>query len=155
LKDATRAERVANRLAKLQTRSGDWKTERSTPFNGWGRAGDIETTGIAVHALERAQSVGVRGLERTIKAGIGSLLSAKDEGGAWSSTQATIQALLALTHFEGPTSWPSTSSVAVNGAPPIRVEFSTAFATRDMEITPHLRIAQSRSHVPTRHRRAC
>ena len=70
----TRAEieRAAARLSSLAREEAGgayWALETNTPFYGWGLAGRIETTALAVQALARARErglgVGGQGLERT------------------------------------------------------------------------------------------
>ncbi|HYO91698.1 MAG TPA: alpha-2-macroglobulin family protein, partial [Pyrinomonadaceae bacterium] len=59
--DMQRAERAVARLRRLAHQEGDgsyWSLETNTPFYGWGLAGRIETTALALQALSRgAKSV--------------------------------------------------------------------------------------------------
>jgi len=90
------ADILRGRLSTLARRADDgtahWTLRTNTPFHGWGRAGRIETTAVAVRALaqgtEEQRAVAVRG--QTF------LLLEKDAAGAWISSQATTQALMAL-----------------------------------------------------------
>jgi hypothetical protein len=100
-----------------------WTLDASTPFYGWGHAGRIETTALAVQALSRAKTDGgeakpeagrtpdVRKSDSTSKSkspasqltsaelidrGLLFLLKNKDRYGVWLSTQATVTVLDAL-----------------------------------------------------------
>src|SRR5205085_1525641 len=85
-----------------------WSLETNTPFYGWGLAGRIETTALAVQALTRAgskqQAVGRGQSEQTnslptddlAERGLIFLLRNKDAHGVWLSTQATVNVLDAL-----------------------------------------------------------
>ena len=109
-------------LAKLRAaaengRGGSfWELQSNTPFYGWGHAGRVETTALAVQFLDRAghsedSALANRGLEF--------LIEQKDRYGAWYSTQTTvnvIDALLLLASRETPgTKEPL--RIAVNGSP--------------------------------------
>jgi hypothetical protein len=124
--DAPRAEveRAAARLRSLAREEGGaayWSLETNTPFYGWGLAGRVETTALAVQALARVDC-GSRmadcGLESSTSAkseggtsanprsavrdpqlisrGLLFLLRNKDRHGVWHSTQATVNVLDAL-----------------------------------------------------------
>ena len=85
---------AVDRLAELARRDGDacaWSIDGRTPFNGWGRAGAIETTSLAVLAFERAR---VR--EDLVRCGLLYILRNEDEYGVWYSTQATVSAIRAM-----------------------------------------------------------
>jgi phosphatidate phosphatase APP1 len=89
-----------------------WTSDVSTPFNGWGTAGRIETTALALQALNRY--CGMRISDCGLTAGESSnpqseiripqlidrallyLLRQKDRYGVWYSTQATINVLNAM-----------------------------------------------------------
>ncbi len=89
-----------------------WESDGSTPFNGWGTAGRIETTALALQAL--AKYCGLQnadcGVENSSPANPKSeiripqlidrallyLLRQKDRYGVWHSTQATINVLNAM-----------------------------------------------------------
>ncbi|HEV2861747.1 MAG TPA: MG2 domain-containing protein [Pyrinomonadaceae bacterium] len=95
--DVEGAGRAAARLRALAQEEGggaSWKLGGNTPFYGWGRAGVIETTALAVQALSRAG-----GDNPLVSRGLVFLLRNKDRHGVWLSTQATVNvfdALLAL-----------------------------------------------------------
>jgi hypothetical protein len=72
-----------------------WALETNTPFYGWGLAGRIETTALAVEAISRSNRL--QGRDRTlVDRGLLFLLRQKDRYGVWLSTQATINVLDAL-----------------------------------------------------------
>jgi hypothetical protein len=54
-------EKIARAISRLRALAHDeaagsyWKLETNTPFHGWGNAGRIETTALAVQALARAE----------------------------------------------------------------------------------------------------
>ena len=87
---------AARRLAALAHEEGAgsyWSLETNTPFYGWGRAGRIETTALAVKALnaycsKRAAECG--GIRQLVERGLLFILRNKDRYGVWYSTQATV-----------------------------------------------------------------
>lgn len=89
-------EHALARLSALARREGGgsyWAYEVNTPFYGWGRAGRVETTALAVQALAAS------GLERVrplVEQGLLFLLRNRDRGGIWWSGQATVNVLEAL-----------------------------------------------------------
>lgn len=70
-----------------------WHLESNSPFHGWGDAGRIEATALAVRALH---ADGRPETDDIVERGIAFLLLHKDVYGIWGSTQATIQALRAI-----------------------------------------------------------
>jgi hypothetical protein len=120
------AERAAARLAALARQEGAavyWSLETNTPFYGWGLAGRVETSALAVQALTRAggsvvarsaapvasgQAPSGRAVTATepapatldasslVERGLIFLLDNKDRYGVWLSTQATVNVLEAL-----------------------------------------------------------
>jgi hypothetical protein len=76
-----------------------WALETNTPFYGWGQAGCVETTALAVEALVRGSEAAPRqGADRDwVDQGLIFLLGEKDRYGVWCSTQATVNVLQALT----------------------------------------------------------
>jgi hypothetical protein len=94
--DLTEARRIEARLlalAKLDQGGASWTSNYSSPYYGWGRAGDIETTASVLEALEL---LGSRDGLATRKAALAYLLVSRDADGAWYSSQATVRALRAL-----------------------------------------------------------
>ncbi|HQR40727.1 MAG TPA: hypothetical protein PLF26_20260, partial [Blastocatellia bacterium] len=88
------AQWAVDRLAELARRDGDacaWSIDGHTPFNGWGRAGGIETTSLVVLAFERAHAH-----EDLVGCGLLYILRNEDVYGVWYSTQATVSALHAM-----------------------------------------------------------
>jgi hypothetical protein len=113
--DREGAARAVARLRALAHEEGAgtyWALETNTPFYGWGRAGRVETTALAVRALNAY--CGIRnsdcGLEnkptsnpqsaipipQLVDRGLLFLLHNKDRYGVWYSTQATVNVLDAL-----------------------------------------------------------
>ncbi len=81
------------RLAHFERGGAYWDLQTNTPFYGWGLAGRIETTALAVHALTASHKPD---LESLANQGLLFLLRTKDRFGVWHSTQATVNALDAL-----------------------------------------------------------
>ena len=89
-------------LASLAHREGEatyWNLEaNTTPFYGWGVAGRLETTALAVEALTLLNARHPDGDSQAINRGLQFLLRHKDRYAMWYSTQASqnvIEALLA------------------------------------------------------------
>jgi uncharacterized protein YfaS (alpha-2-macroglobulin family) len=94
--DAALAEKMLERLRPLARREGDlayWNLESNTPFYGWGLAGRLETTALAVRALVGGGQAADRPL---IDSAMLFLLRNKDRDGVWWSTQATVKVLEAI-----------------------------------------------------------
>ncbi|HEV7902900.1 MAG TPA: alpha-2-macroglobulin family protein, partial [Pyrinomonadaceae bacterium] len=112
-------------LARDEAGMAYWSLETNTPFYGWGQAGRIETTALAVQALSKASGKDESGRvkdEESVEAtaapastpsalaaktarlssgelvdrGLLFLLKNKDRYGVWLSTQATVNVLDAL-----------------------------------------------------------
>ncbi len=122
--DAGEPEAVARGAARLRALAREegagtfWETKDDTPFHGWGLAGRIETTALAVQALNRFCGLpnaacdakkdegAVEAVQPSTRAGAGArrlldrglfyLLRNKDRYGVWHSTQATINVFDAL-----------------------------------------------------------
>ena len=104
--DAKRQEHIANArelLARLAHNEGSttyWNLEaNTTPFYGWGTAGRLETTALAVEALAKLEALGNDpALAEQVNRGLQYLLTHKDRYACWYSTQATqnvIEAMIA------------------------------------------------------------
>ena len=78
-------------LARDEGGGSYWALETNTPFYGWGLAGRIETTALAVQALSRTSPD-----DELTGRGLLFLLKNKDRYGVWYSTQATVNVLDAL-----------------------------------------------------------
>jgi hypothetical protein len=134
--EASRALTKLRALAKSEGEVNYWTVETSTPFYGWGLAGRIETTALAVQALARSRQTerppvkegGARQAiessaaqdERLIARGLAFLLRNKDRYGVWLSTQATINVLNALIATTGTGEGKGLGAqveVSVNGRP--------------------------------------
>jgi hypothetical protein len=102
---AHRAEAAAEGLKRLRAMvhheagGAYWALETNTPFYGWGQAGRVETTALAVEALVRGSEAASRpAADRDlIDQGLIFLFGQKDCYGVWYSTQATVNVLQALT----------------------------------------------------------
>jgi hypothetical protein len=89
---ATRAVAKLRALARTEGDTTYWALESNTPFYGWGLAGQVETTALAVQALTRhTQSSAAN--RAMIRSALLYLLREKDRYGVWYSTQATINVL--------------------------------------------------------------
>ncbi|HUQ32047.1 MAG TPA: MG2 domain-containing protein [Pyrinomonadaceae bacterium] len=137
--DASGARRAIAKLRSLAHADADgtvwWEPEAGTPFHGWGKAGSIETTALALQALNKycgMQNAGC-GMEDTpvnpqsaianpqparpqpaisipqlMDRALLYLLRGKDRYGVWQSTQATINvlnALVAIFNRQEPGTW--------------------------------------------------
>jgi uncharacterized protein YfaS (alpha-2-macroglobulin family) len=98
--DLSAAARATTRLRALAHSEADttyWALETNTPFYGWGLAGRVETSALAVQALARFATTqpGKAGptTEPLVRGGLLFLLRKKDRYGVWYSTQATINVL--------------------------------------------------------------
>jgi hypothetical protein len=100
-----------------------WNVELNpTPFYGWGRAGRLETTALAVEALSMLPaSADVDGqTAKQAHRGLLFLLQGKDRYGAWFSTAATvnvIDAIIAAMPMGEIPGGSSTATVWLNGQP--------------------------------------
>jgi len=96
--DVQGSNRALNRLTAIARNEGGasyWALETNTPFYGWGLAGRIEATALAVQAL--ALNAGPSAVsEDLVSRGLLFLLRQKDRFGVWYSTQATVNVLDAL-----------------------------------------------------------
>lgn len=128
--------RTLGRLRALAHEEADgsyWNLETNTPFYGWGNAGRIETTALAVQALTKAGGDGSgdtkgasgdansnggdaktekRSSDELVDRGLLFLLKNKDRYGVWLSTQATVNVLDALNALSTAGVWGATTSVA-------------------------------------------
>lgn len=75
-----------------------WDLRTNTPFYGWGTAGRVETSALAVAALSawrKAHPEDAR-LDSLIRRGLLFLVRHRDRYGVWYSTQATVRAMEAV-----------------------------------------------------------
>ena len=94
--DAALAATLRKRLRTLVRHEAGmayWHLETNTPFYGWGLAGRLETTALALRALLAGGEAADKDL---IDSGMLFLLRNKDRYGVWYSTQATVQVLKVL-----------------------------------------------------------
>ncbi|HYX31179.1 MAG TPA: alpha-2-macroglobulin family protein, partial [Pyrinomonadaceae bacterium] len=133
---------AARAIAKLRSLAHEekggsyWSLETNTPFYGWGLAGRVETTALAVQALARYESSMATASAKTekdmgaapalpatdqlINHGLLFLLREKDRYGVWYSTQATINVLDTLLSLLARATTPTlsaarTATIVVNG----------------------------------------
>jgi hypothetical protein len=144
---AQRAAEERSTLAALRSRvrrertGVSWEPGARTPFFGWGRAGRIETTALAVKALAGAEDASDRTLARQ---GLLYLLANRDRFGVWWSGQATVNVLDALVSALGtrPTATDGdVLTVEVNGEDSREVALpgdSRDAAPRHVDVTPLL-----------------
>jgi A-macroglobulin TED domain/Alpha-2-macroglobulin family/MG2 domain/Carboxypeptidase regulatory-like domain/A-macroglobulin receptor binding domain/Macroglobulin domain MG3/Alpha-2-macroglobulin bait region domain len=105
-------------LRSLAHREGDttyWNLEANTsPFYGWGFAGRLETTALAVNALSKLQTVRPdHDNSEMISRGLQYLLTHKDRYYIWYSTQATQNVLEAMIAALPPAAETDSASEAV------------------------------------------
>ena len=123
---AKRQEHIVNArelLARLAHNEGSttyWNMEaNTTPFFGWGTAGRLETTALAVEALAKLETLGNDpALAEQVNRGLQYLLTHKDRYACWYSTQATqnvIEAMIAAMPVGKNGTGDDTASVLVNG----------------------------------------
>ena len=123
---AKRQEHIANarellaRLAHSEGSTTYWNLEaNTTPFYGWGTAGRLETTALAVEALAKLEALGNDpALAEQVNRGLQYLLTHKDRYACWYSTQATqnvIEAMIAAMPVGKNGTGDDTASVVVNG----------------------------------------
>lgn len=100
--DQAGAKRAVSKLQMLAQTEGDttyWTLNTTTPFNGWGNAGRVETTALVIQALTRFSQTqpndpaGSSPDDALAQRGLLFLLRQKDHYGVWYSTQATINVL--------------------------------------------------------------
>jgi hypothetical protein len=102
--DAGRPELALPAVDRLRESARDeqgaawWSLRRNTPYYGWGRAGIIETTALAVTALAewQAKKGSDPSLSALVDRGIVFLLRNKDSRGVWLTGQATVRVFEAL-----------------------------------------------------------
>ena len=113
-----------------------WALESNTPFYGWGMAGRVETTALAVQALihdrDNATDVDMRNADDDlINHGLLFLLRKKDRYGVWYSTQATVNVYEAITSLatadarverEMASGTAASAEIVINGRPAATVQ---------------------------------
>ena len=132
-----------NRLDELKKSSDDGKSifweqtaNRHTMFYGSGRSGSVETTALALLALQPHGHS-----PATVRAGLSWLIKQKDPSGTWHSTQATVLALKALLAGTGQPSGEGERHIEVvwNGQThPIKIPANQAEVMRQLELSDGL-----------------
>jgi hypothetical protein len=92
-----------------------WDLRANTPFHGWGRWGQVETTAMALTALAKWRKA--RGADAAtdtlMQRGALFLLRNTDASGGWATSQATVRALTALLDLWAGTNGEKASSIEV------------------------------------------
>ncbi|HKR13850.1 MAG TPA: alpha-2-macroglobulin family protein [Pyrinomonadaceae bacterium] len=122
-KDMARAKPAIEKLRTLAVAEENttyWTLETNTPFYGWGLAGRVETTALAVQTLIKYCPADCESDRKLINRGLLFLLKQKDRHGVWYSTQATVNvldAMLLLFSLDRPGSAAAQSAtdIVVNG----------------------------------------
>ncbi|NJM53847.1 MAG: hypothetical protein HC846_10930 [Blastocatellia bacterium] len=103
LGDKETAKSIARKLAGFAQPSSEgifWKSQK-TPFYGWGKTADIETTALILQAiLPYAQE---KEFDSLLARGLSYLIKNKDGYGVWYSTQTTVNVLDTLTLIQSRT----------------------------------------------------
>jgi hypothetical protein len=122
------------RLAQDERGAAYWALLANTPYHGWGRSGQVETTALVVSALARWRKAGHgdAALDALIDRGALFLLQNAAAGGAWATSQATVGALTALldTWRNGDDAKAAQVEVRVNGASGGKVTLPAGRAVR-------------------------
>lgn len=114
------ARELLRSLAHEEGAATYWNVEtNTTPFYGWGFAGRLETTALAVEALAQMKDLMPNAdVDEQLNRGLQYLLTHKDRYCAWYSTQATqnaIEALIAAIPFGAETGANTQATVLING----------------------------------------
>lgn len=139
--DRDAASRLGARLRDLAGPDGTWSTRTATPFHGWGRAGAIETTALALLALVRLAPVStLASADPSLRQAVVHLMKEKDRYGIWHSTQATVAVLSLLAALDGGDSGGAGSAdLLVNGRAVSRLAWrSDADRPAPVDVTPAL-----------------
>jgi hypothetical protein len=115
------ARALLSRLAHEEGATTYWNLEaNTTPFYGWGFAGRLETTALAVEALAELQALDRHPAEEEqVNRGLQYLLTHKDRYCTWFSTQATqnvLEAMIVAMPAGTGGITDSSATVVVNGA---------------------------------------
>jgi hypothetical protein len=106
-------------MARHEANRAYWVLETNTPFFGWGQAGRIESTAVAVAALASVAPASNKS-RALIDAGLDFLLHEQDHYGVWYSGQTTVRVLETLLGQLTPETMadsPAQAIVVVNGRP--------------------------------------
>lgn len=116
--DSARSIEARERLMNLSHEEGDgsyWSLETNSPFYGWGFAGRVETSALAMQALSsipEKDTAHQKRVDELIVRSLLFLLRNKDRYGVWYSTQATVNVLEALMSILTRPATPGQSNVA-------------------------------------------
>jgi uncharacterized protein YfaS (alpha-2-macroglobulin family) len=114
------ARSLLEQLAHRESDATYWNLEANTsPFYGWGSAGRLEVTALAVEALTKMEAQHTdRDMQEMAGRGLQYLLAHKDRYGVWYSTQATqnvIEAMIASMPVTAGGASATQATIKVNG----------------------------------------
>lgn len=149
---------AARKLVALAREEGDgsfWELQTNTPFYGWGQAGRVETTALALKALgifcaKRGAECGAA--RPLLDRGLIFLLRNKDRYGVWYSTQATVNVHDALASLAaaGYNASGGVAEIFVNGRRVGSLELPPASQVTgplSLDLTPHISAGDNRVEV--------
>ncbi|HEY2470025.1 MAG TPA: alpha-2-macroglobulin family protein [Terracidiphilus sp.] len=118
--DSSAKARARDELIKVVERAKDgahWEFDGYSPFYGWGSAGRLETTALALTSLQTEGAKDDEPLENDV---LLYLLQNRDQYGVWMSGQATVRVLkallpVAIRQLQGPAT--GSFALTVNGKP--------------------------------------
>jgi hypothetical protein len=153
--DAGEKEAARKACEKLRSMARDengaayWAIEANTPFCGWGLAGRIETTALAIQALSRESK------DSLVDRGMIFLIRNKDRYGVWYSTQATVNVLdamlaLILKQDAGKSAAAGRAEIAVNGRSVGSVDLPHGYQMTGpvrFDLSPFLRAGANRVEI--------
>jgi uncharacterized protein YfaS (alpha-2-macroglobulin family) len=114
------ARELLSRLAHNEGTTMYWNLEaNTTPFYGWGTAGRLETTALAVEALAQLQALNHDStLDEQVNSGLQYLLTHKDRYATWYSTQATqnvLETMIVAMPIGNSVAGENSATILVNG----------------------------------------
>jgi hypothetical protein len=142
--DARESARTLAGLGQPEAGGIFWDLQSSSPFYGGGRAGRLETTGLAVEALNvvagsplspaAGRPVPEAGaLNSALRGGVLFIIRNKDQYGVWYSTQATVNALHGLiavaSQGDGEPPRALKLTIGVDGSTPVQVDIPSDAGT--------------------------
>lgn len=85
-------------MARHEQGAAWWGEQVNSPFHGWGRFGQVESTALAVSALARWRKAAGpdAAIEGLMQRGALFLLKNSDNSGGWGTSQATVRSLMAM-----------------------------------------------------------
>jgi hypothetical protein len=133
------------RMARDEQGAAWWGEQVNSPFHGWGRFGQVESTALAVSALAQWKKAAGpdAAIEGLMQRGALFLLKNADTSGGWGTSQATVRSLMAMLDlWTGAAAHEAHSiDVLVNGTLAARVAIAEGNQTRgpvSLDITHRL-----------------